>query len=497
MESIMKNKLVLVIFFLLANHVVAEIYKWTDEDGKVHYGEKSFQGENDNIEKVKIRDKYQIPEIEVKAPIRYEKNVPHRNISFESIELKLPGSEVEDIRIGRVTCEAPIDIYWRDGNVDLRKADIVEPSIDVFRQAGYTIENGIGASPSVANFTLKAEIIDVKMNICPHLGRQNTSKNATYVKINWRLLDPISGSVLYEGVTSGSHDALGSAAIKNGEGISFGIALSNATSNLLSDLVFSEHLKPIDLKSIVAKFDEKISVIVQYGDGFGDFQNQAESLKEKSVIIKTKDGHGSGVIIAAAGYVLTNAHVVGQEENVEVVVAGKQTKGKVVRRETVRDVALIKIEDSSFHSSGVKIAHNYPGIGQEIYVIGTPLAVSNSQTITKGIVSATREMQGLKYIQTDAAINAGNSGGPVFNEKGELVALTVAGIFTREGASVNINYLIPIDDAFKFLNLDNAINQNPVLRALNENFGHGLESGESSWRKTVTFILNWLNSPIL
>lgn len=493
----MKSCYLSFILLLIASSAFAEIYKWTDDEGKVHYGEKNRQSDTDNAEKIKIRDKYQIPEIEVNAPIPYSKAVAHRGISFNSIELKLPRSESEDIRIGRVTCRAPIDLYWRDGNVDLLNPQIIDEGINVFRQAGYSIENGIGAAPSVANFSLRAEITDLKMNVCPDLNRENTSKNATYIKIHWQLVDPISGTVLFEDSTSGSHDALGGTSLKEGGRLSFSRALANATSNLLALPQFSEQLKPIDLKAIVVKFDNKISVNLRYADGFGNFQNDVEGLKENSVIVKTKDGHGSGVILTVDGYILTNAHVVGEEDQVDILIDKLQMKGRVVRKEKIRDVALVKVDDEKFDRSGVKIAHKTPGIGEELYVIGTPLALSNSQTITKGIVSAAREMQGLEYIQTDAAINPGNSGGPVFNQKGELIALTVAGLFTREGASVNINYLIPINDAIRFLNLDNAINQNALLRTINEKLGVGLDAEDKGWRKTITFLLNWLNSPIM
>jgi serine protease Do len=116
---------------------------------------------------------------------------------------------------------------------------------------------------------------------------------------------------------------------------------------------------------------------------------------------------------------------------------------------------LVKIADESMIPRFVplKAAKQGPVPGDEIYVIGTPLDLSLSETITKGIVSAERIIDGQPYLQTDAAINPGNSRGPAFDANGELVAIAVAGIFTSSGASVNINYLIPIDEAMKSLNI--------------------------------------------
>jgi hypothetical protein len=123
-----------------------------------------------------------------------------------------------------------------------------------------------------------------------------------------------------------------------------------------------------------------------------------------------------------------------------------------VRREPHRDVALIKTQTLTTVAAA-KIARTKLTEGDTIYVIGTPLDESLSNTITKGVYSAFREHNGLTYYQTDAAVNPGNSGGPVFDERGELLAISVAGVFTRDGASLNVNYLIPIADALQALNL--------------------------------------------
>ena len=117
---------------------------------------------------------------------------------------------------------------------------------------------------------------------------------------------------------------------------------------------------------------------------------------------------------------------------------------------------------------GVTISKNKMTEGDTVYVIGTPLDVSLSNTVTKGVYSAHRRLNGLPFYQTDAAINAGNSGGPAFNEQGELVGISVAGLFTREGASLNVNYLIPIDNAVTILNIKPEPNISHILNVANE-----------------------------
>ena len=95
----------------------------------------------------------------------------------------------------------------------------------------------------------------------------------------------------------------------------------------------------------------------------------------------------------------------------------------------------------------VTVATQEPRPGDPLYVIGTPLSLKLCHTVTQGILSAVRNERGRRLYQTDASINPGNSGGPVFDASGELVALSVAGLFTPQGSSLNVNYLIPVEQA--------------------------------------------------
>ena len=92
-------------------------------------------------------------------------------------------------------------------------------------------------------------------------------------------------------------------------------------------------------------------------------------------------------------------------------------------------------------------------LGEEIYVVGTPLDERLDFSISRGIISARRTLDEKSYYQTDAAVNPGNSGGPVFNSSGNAIGITVAGLFTRDGGSRNINYVIPILDALDALKI--------------------------------------------
>ena len=168
--------------------------------------------------------------------------------------------------------------------------------------------------------------------------------------------------------------------------------------------------------------------------------------------VKEQEGLGSGFIINEDGYVVTNYHVINGAQEVKVIFSdGKEVNAKVVNYDAERDIAVIKITDD------VKM----PGIaqlgdsstvkaGEEVIAIGNPLGKEFSSTVTKGIVSSpNRKMKTengnvLDYIQTDTAINSGNSGGPLINTKGEVIGINTA---KKVGEDIEgIGFAIPINE---------------------------------------------------
>jgi serine protease Do len=161
---------------------------------------------------------------------------------------------------------------------------------------------------------------------------------------------------------------------------------------------------------------------------------------------------GSGFIINRDGYILTNNHVVENATEISVKLGdGREFKAKVVGRDQKTDIALIKIEASSlpvipFGDSDLL------EVGEPVMAIGNPFGLN--QTVTTGIVSAKGRFIGEgpydNFIQTDASINRGNSGGPLINTKGETVGINTA-IFSPTGGSIGIGFAIPIDMAKEVL----------------------------------------------
>src|SRR6516164_5364336 len=161
-------------------------------------------------------------------------------------------------------------------------------------------------------------------------------------------------------------------------------------------------------------------------------------------------GQGSGFFISADGYAVTNNHVVDSAEKVEVTTDdGKTYSAKVIGTDARTDLALIKVEGGS-NFQFAKLSESKPRIGDWVLAVGNPFGLGG--TVTAGIVSAIgRDIGNGPYddfIQIDAPVNKGNSGGPAFNVDGEVVGVNTA-IFSPSGGSVGIAFAIPADTVKK------------------------------------------------
>lgn len=156
-------------------------------------------------------------------------------------------------------------------------------------------------------------------------------------------------------------------------------------------------------------------------------------------------GQGSGFIISADGYAVTNNHVVEKAESVQVTTDdGKIHNAKVIGTDPRTDLALIKVEDGPFPY--VKLSDKSPRIGDWVLAVGNPFGLGG--TVTAGIVSARGRDIGASayddFIQIDAPVNKGNSGGPTFDTDGNVIGVNTA-IFSPSGGSVGIAFAIPAD----------------------------------------------------
>lgn len=159
-------------------------------------------------------------------------------------------------------------------------------------------------------------------------------------------------------------------------------------------------------------------------------------------------GVGSGFIISADGYVMTNAHVIDGADDVYVTLTDKREfKAKVIGADRRTDVALVKIEGANLPRLSMGDSNKLRA-GEWVIAIGSPFGLDN--TVTAGIVSAKARDTGdyLQLIQTDVAVNPGNSGGPLINMRGEVVGIN-SQIYSRSGGYMGISFAVPIDEAIR------------------------------------------------
>jgi serine protease Do len=157
-------------------------------------------------------------------------------------------------------------------------------------------------------------------------------------------------------------------------------------------------------------------------------------------------GVGSGFILTADGYVMTNAHVVEGADEVTVTLPDRREfKAKIIGADKRTDVAVVKIDATGLPHVRMGDVSKLK-VGEWVMAIGSPFGLDN--TVTAGIISAKGRDTGdyLPFIQTDVAINPGNSGGPLINMRGEVIGIN-SQIYSRSGGFMGISFAIPIDEA--------------------------------------------------
>lgn len=170
------------------------------------------------------------------------------------------------------------------------------------------------------------------------------------------------------------------------------------------------------------------------------------------------EGTGSGFIVDPKGFILTNEHVIRSATEIRVTLTDRNGKdktypGKVIGRDPNFDLAVVKLETNEALPF-LRLSSSKPRVGDLAIAIGSPFALE--QTVTLGIVSAERQtlqIEGRLYthmVQTDAAINRGNSGGPLLNIEGDVIGINTA-IFSPNGGSTGIGFAIPADEAQRAL----------------------------------------------
>lgn len=190
---------------------------------------------------------------------------------------------------------------------------------------------------------------------------------------------------------------------------------------------------------------QRVQMRDPFADFFGDFFGRGGGgYQEREYKAPDKHGAGSGVIISTDGYIVTNNHVVGGADEIEVKLNDNRVfKGRIIGCDPNTDLALIKIDGKDLPTIPIGSSDDLK-LGQWVLAVGNPFNLTS--TVTAGIVSAKARSLGANgiesFIQTDAAINAGNSGGALVNERGELVGIN-AMLYSQTGSYSGYGFAIP------------------------------------------------------
>ncbi|BEG98418.1 Do family serine endopeptidase [Bacteroides sedimenti] len=202
----------------------------------------------------------------------------------------------------------------------------------------------------------------------------------------------------------------------------------------------------VHIKSTINAKTTTVEVQDPFADFFGDFFGNGGGRQQRKVQQPPKVGIGSGVIISKDGYIVTNNHVIDDSDVITVTLNDKREfKARLIGADAATDLALIKIEGNDFPTLPVGNSDDLK-VGEWVLAVGNPLNLSS--TVTAGIVSAKARNLGMggggieSFIQTDAAINQGNSGGALVNTRGELIGINSA-IYSPTGSYAGYGFAIP------------------------------------------------------
>lgn len=229
-----------------------------------------------------------------------------------------------------------------------------------------------------------------------------------------------------------------------------GLSAINAQPVDLTQAAESSVHAVVHIRATESSKVQEVEVRDPFYDFFGDFFGGRGGTQKRQIQTPERTGFGSGVIISKDGYIVTNNHVIDGADEISVTLNdNRQFKGRIIGTDEGTDLALVKIEGDDFPTIPVGDSDALK-VGEWVLAVGNPFNLTS--TVTAGIVSAKARSLGMgqltgkesieSYIQTDAAINQGNSGGALVNARGELVGINAA-LFSPTGSNTGYGFAIP------------------------------------------------------
>jgi len=363
-----------------------------------------------------------------------------------------PGTAWSDITLDNMICGLNREIgYWKESNNQIGSLSSFDRSFnEVLKASGFVggrDPTNLFEEQTKSDLQVGALITDVKLKTCPNVtfGRQTDHGDAT-MDVEWQVYSVTQAKIIARLKTHGG------ASEKNIELKNTSVLIMGAFADNVRRLAANDEFRRLATEATSSSPPPRVAqapLTFAPASGAVPIAGAVRSV----VVIYAGDASGSGFVISPDGYILTNHHVAGDQGRVRVHWAdGTDTVGEVVRADRRRDVALIR---TTSKAPALALRKDQSQLGEAVFAVGTPLEKEFQNTLTKGIVSGNRLLDGLTFIQSDVAVDHGNSGGPLLDEKGQVLGLTQWG-YAPDGVSHNLNFFIPIGDALKALALEPA-----------------------------------------
>jgi serine protease Do len=351
---------------------------------------------------------------------------PHINgskpIAFHRVIIEMPpGKLLGQLHTGLFRTVTR-DIYWNQGGNLVGPNAYNQAASDTLHECGFDVlgydQQVFGENDSYkARYQLGATIRDINFNAYDPLAGNFSEAN---VLVEWQLEDSFSRQIILTNTTSGYAKLPG---FNAGTPI---LAFKNALKQMIATGALTDLLatNAPESSSMPVLNSEPLHITVTAAQS-NSLPENLDRVMQGVVYIRAGGMLGSGVIVSPDGYILTAAHVVSGTSEVAVrFKSGLQLNASVIRIDEDQDVALIKMPGTGHHAVELNLG-DPEQVGGEIYAIGSPLSEDLAFTVTKGVISAYRERQGDKaqFIQTDAALNPGNSGGPLLDKSGKVIGI--------------------------------------------------------------------------
>lgn len=386
-----------------------------------------------------------VPRVETRTPVRFQDATPHRIQLARWVNAVPSGAVIGQVDRSTFVCGPGKPIHMGPNNDVFYRQRIQRGFEEMAAEYQFNRKPGEGSAfdndpANAVDFRLGVTMLALDHRLCERgSAGAVTAKGATWGRFKWELFSLREQRVVYSAEIEASvqsDDFLPSGDMSRQ-------FARNAAANLLADPAFSDALRG-NAQVAAAKAPEALQLAIG-ATVPGPVTQSGEALLQAVATVESGIGSGTAFFIGRDGYLLTNQHVVADAKFVRVKLAnGRALVGEVVRVDRLRDVALLHTDPAAAPVLAVRTGE--PQIGEEVYALGSPLGAQLSGSLTRGVLSARRVLESQPFLQSDAAVSPGSSGGPLVDMNGQVVGITQMG---RPG----LNLFIPIGEALQRLGL--------------------------------------------